>query len=96
MRPVILTDMTTAARALLPAPRARWRAILRRALDRAERADRHRIERRAPHPDWGNGSLQDALHGLPRVPEPALGDPRYLDALIEVLTALRRHRQAGA
>ena len=96
MRPVILTDVTTAARALLPAPRARWHAILRRALDRAERADCHRLATRTPHPDWGNGSLQDALHGLPRASEPPIGDARYLDALIAVLTALRAHQPTAA
>ena len=89
MRPVILTDVIGAARTLLAAPRGSWGPLLRRTLARAEEADRHRLATRAPHPLWGNGSLLDALHGHPRAPEPPLADPRYLEALIAVLTALR-------
>lgn len=88
MRPVILTDVTRAARTLLALPKDGWHRALRDGLDRADVADRYRRATRKPHPDWGNGSLSDALSASPRRPEPALSDPLYREALIAVLGAL--------
>lgn len=86
---MILGDILAAARTLLAAPDPAWAELLRQTIKRAEAADRHRLATRAPHPEWGNGSLLDALHGSPRRPEPPLSDHRYIDALIAVLTDLR-------
>jgi len=60
MRPVLHTDLITAASALLTVPRGqRWRAA-RDLVMQADAADRYRQRTGKAHADWGNGTLMAA------------------------------------
>lgn len=57
MRPVLLSDLTAVARALLRAPYAERQVLCARIIFEAEMADRFARRLRKPHPQWGNGTL---------------------------------------
>lgn len=89
MRPVLHTDLITAASALLTVPRGqRWRAA-RDLVMQADAADRYRQRTGKAHADWGNGTLMAAALARGVAPERRPDDPDYAEALILVLEALR-------
>lgn len=92
MRPVLLNDLTTAARALLWAPQAERKDLCQRILYKADIADRftRRVQRR--HPQWGNGTLVEAIENCPLAPEPPCSDPAYCSCLTMVLQGIAAKR----
>lgn len=89
MRPILHGDATSAARALMAAaPEARI-DLLVRILREAEIADRHVLETRSVHPQFGNGTLMAAARRHPILPEPDFDDDCYADCFATVLTGLR-------
>lgn len=95
MRKVLMGDVIAAARVLRGVPRGRRPAVLRGLLQAARRAEGHRKATGRAHPALGNGSLMAAAHRLKPDPEPFLDDIAYLEALILVLTEVRRRRRVG-
>lgn len=88
MLPVLPGDAEAAAAMLLALPpEARPRALAR-ALARAEAADRHRRKTGRAHPRWGNGSLTDAVAGLPYRRARFWGEPEYAACFAQVFAAL--------
>ena len=73
MRPLGITDVLTAARAVQMAP-----ARLEEIFALAERADQDRR--------LGNGSLEDAARAFPLAPCVDFNDPAFCHAIIAVLT----------
>lgn len=92
MRPVLLGDVTAAARALLRVAPAERAALLTRWLDSADAADRYARKLRKVHPVWGNGTLKDALGLAPLAAEPYCSDPEYCSCLSMVLHGLAARR----
>jgi hypothetical protein len=93
MRHLAPSDLTAAARALLPlAPPERPRAMARMIAE-AEAADRYRKRAGRAHALWGNGTLEAAARGREIAPQPSLSDTDYLSCLAEVLDALVAHRR---
>ena len=93
MRPVLLSDVTAAARALIGVPEDRRVAFCRRILAEAEAADRFARRLGRPHPRWGNGTVLAAARAHPLMPEPTCDDPAYCRALVTVLSALDARRR---
>ncbi len=88
MRPVIVTDLVCAGRAVLAAaPTARIRTA-KALLDNANGADRARLSTGTLHPDFGDGTLADAARKMGLAPEPPVCDPDFARAMILVLQAL--------
>lgn len=88
MRPVLNSDVTAAARALLTLPEAVRAGAFRSMLDKAQAADLYRKRIGRAHPFWGNGSLMAVARMAPLPPEPFLSDPGYLDCLATVVEGL--------
>ena len=89
MRPILHGDATSAARALMAAaPEARI-DLLVRMLREAEIADRHVLETRSVHPQFGNGTLMAAARKHPLLPEPDFDNDTYAECFAIVLYGLR-------
>lgn len=88
MRPVLLSDLTTAARALLHVPAAQRRALCARIICEAEIADRFTRRLQKQHPRWGNGTLVSASSKRMLAAERACDDPEYCACLSMVLHAI--------
>lgn len=88
MRPVLIGDAIAAARVLLTRPEAEWPDAMARLLKRAFLADRYRSRFGRAHPLWGDGSLMAVAGTQPCAREPFLSDPRYLRALICVISSI--------
>jgi hypothetical protein len=96
MRPVLLGDVVTAARALLkvaPSDRPRRLALL---LSAADTAERHGRRAGRSHPRHGDGSLMAAALAYGASPEPSLEDADYCRCLVLVLFALAARAEARA
>lgn len=92
MRPVLPGDVAAAGCALLHMPARKRSGAMLEMLHRAEAADRYRRALGRAHPSWGDGSLASVALSLPRVPEPFLDDPDYVDCMMTVFAALKaRH-----
>lgn len=100
MRPVLPGDVAAAGCALLHMPARKRPGAMLEMLHRAEAADRYRRALGRAHPSWGDGSLASVALSLPRVPEPFLDDPDYVDCMMTVFAALKarhaRRRRASA
>lgn len=95
MREVVHGDVVATACALMAVPPEGWEARIAGYLIRADAADRYRRRIGRAHPHWGNGSLMGAvLSGGDVRPEPRLSDPVYAEAMVAVLMALIRRKQA--
>lgn len=92
MRAVLLSDVTTAARALLCVPKTERAALCARLLGEAEAADRYARKLRKPHPKWGNGTLRGAVGDMPLEKERVCDDPEYAMCLCMVLRGLTARR----
>lgn len=92
MRPVLLSDVTAAARVLLGVAAARRIACCERMIREADHADRYVRRSGRLHPDWGNGTLLAAARTRPLQAEPGFDDLVYCECFEIVLHALRRRR----
>lgn len=77
MRPLLLSDVSVAARVLLPVPEAAREDLCRALLRQAEFADRYTRRLKKPHPVWGNGTLLAAASGHRTGAERGLDDAEY-------------------
>ncbi|NDV00841.1 hypothetical protein [Pseudoroseicyclus tamaricis] len=96
MRPVTITDLDLAARALLAAPPEARPALAATMLAEADIADRYRKRLGRLHA-YGGGSLTHAALLRPRAPGPGLDDGPYLGAVATLLSAIaarRTHRSS--
>ena len=95
MREVVHGDVVAVASALRELPPEGWEARIAEYLIRADAADRYRRRIGRAHPHWGNGSLMGAVLCEAGIwPEPRLSDPIYAEAMVAVLMALIRRKQA--
>lgn len=94
MRPVLMGDVTVAARALLGVRAGARAPLARRLIAEAQLADRHRAHTGRAHPLHGNGSLMAAATARHLPPEPPLADAAYLHCLIAVIEALALRAEA--
>ena len=88
MRPVLINDLTSAARALLfvqPAGRERLAAQL---LQNADAGDRYTRRFGRIHADFGDGTLSAAARKRPLARDPTLDDFAYCECLALVLQLL--------
>ncbi len=88
MRPVLQSDVTAAARALLAVPGPARQKLCTRLLYEADCADRFTRRLGKPHPFWGNGTLLAAARGHPLVEERTFDDRDYCSAFEMVLAQL--------
>ena len=88
MRPVLHADVVAAARALYGLSGCDRVAMLQRWILSAELADRFRQRAGRSHAAFGDGSLELAVMGQRKPPEPLLSDADYCDCLVMVLEAL--------
>tara|TARA_R110002110_G_scaffold55242_9_gene157856 strand:+ start:2396 stop:2689 length:294 start_codon:yes stop_codon:yes gene_type:complete len=92
MRPVLMSDVTAMARALmLVAPAARG-ALGDRIIRKAQAADRYTRRLKRVHPTWGNGTLRAAAQSERLARETTFDDPAYSGAVRDVFRALARAR----
>lgn len=92
MRPVMLGDVRTAARAMLAVPAGEQIALCQRLLREADWADRYTRRRAKPHYLWGNGTLLGAASHHVLAPEPTFDDVAYCRAFAIVLGQLVARR----
>jgi len=91
MRPVLVTDLLYAGRALLRVkPEMRIDKALK-LIENAERADRFRRVTGMRHRGFGDGTLAGAAQASGLVPEPEICDPDFARGLIVVLRAIVLH-----
>lgn len=88
MRPLLLGDVTVAARVLMCLPEAERRATAVAMLSDARVAELHLRDTGMVHPRFGNGSLMAAAMTRPRAPEPRVDDADYARCLVVVLEAV--------
>ncbi|WP_394152551.1 hypothetical protein [Loktanella salsilacus] len=90
MRPVHLTDLDIAARAILARPAAEWPERAASLVTGARLADRYRKRLARRHPVWGDGTLAAAALGVAGrdIAPPQRCDASYVKALQCILTAL--------
>ena len=94
MRPVLMTDLLCAGRAVLAVdPQARA-PLARRLLRDADAADRFLRRYGARHPRFGDGTLAAAARHSGLVSDPAICDPEFARALVLVLHALIHRAQS--
>ena len=92
MQPVLVTDLTMAARALLAAPYAQRMELAAGMLQAADFGDRYRRRFGQVHPCWGDGTLAAAARKHALAIEPALDDMDYCACLELVLLQLMARR----
>ena len=95
MRPVLHSDVTTAARALLAVPGSAREGLCARLLREADWADRFTRRLGKPHPFWGNGTLLAAARGHTLMPERSFDDRDYCSAFEMVLAQLLARKDRG-
>lgn len=90
MRPVLVSELDVAVRALLNLPRPERRRRMACILATAQAAERHLAKTGRFHPVHGNGSLASAArrHGV--CTARPVCDAEYLDALACVLEGLSK------
>lgn len=95
MRPVLVSDLICAARAVLTVPDQARAYHARLLLDMADQGDQHRIVHHTRHAALGDGTLSDAARCLGMGPEPSVCRPDFAAALIEVLQAVLERANAN-
>lgn len=88
MRTILSQDIGAAARALMPVPPEKRRAMIRQLLQEADEADQYRRRSGRAHPSFGDGTLIAAALAHPVAPEPPCEDADFQACLVLVLTAL--------
>ena len=88
MRPVLLGDVVSAARALLAVAPSERPGRLASLLFAADKAERHWRQVGRSHPRCGDGSLMAAALASGASPEPSLDNADYCRCLVLVLNAL--------
>ena len=88
MRPVLHSDVTASARALLCIPEQARADFCGRLLRDASWADKFTKRLGKPHPLWGNGTLMAAARAHALAPEPTFDDTNYCNAMATVLAQL--------
>ncbi len=88
MRPILHSDVTAAARALMAVPASERKGLCLRLLKEADWADRFTRRLGKPHPFWGNGTLLAAARQHPLKPELTFDDRDYCSAFEMVLAQL--------
>ncbi len=88
MRPVLPGDISAAARALLPVPKAARERLAKMLIKEATAADKYRKKFRRSHAHWGNGTLMAAAMMRPLAQEPRLDDRDYLECQFLIFDAL--------
>ena len=94
MRPVMLSDVTAAARVLLGVAAAQREECCVAMLREAEHADRYTRRLGRLHPVWGNGTLLAAARTRRLQPEPSFDNLAYC-ACVEMVLRTLRHRRQG-
>lgn len=87
MRPVYLSDLDRATRAVLAAPKMNRATTARQIVAAADVADRFRKRLSKPHPRFGTGTLTSAICDLP-LARARYCDTEYRACLALVLAAL--------
>lgn len=93
MRPVLLNDVTTTARALLSVRECAREAVCERIFRFAERGDHYTRNKGKVHRLWGDGTLLSAARQWPVAPEPTFDNDSYCQCIEMVLHQLRKRRQ---
>ncbi len=96
MRAVHFSDLTAAARALLPAPPCLRARLCRAMLIEADWADKYTKRHGKPHHIWGNGTLMAVARRRQLMPERSLSDPDYTACVTMILHCLEQHRASKA
>jgi len=81
-------DVVAAARVLRELPPNDRPSALKRMVQHAEYADRHRLATGRLHPFWGDGSLMTVALAANPGPEPRLDDTDYCRCLAQVFDCL--------
>ena len=92
MRPVLHSDLSAAARVLLLIPHALRQSVMDQMVVDAEFADRHMRRLKAPHPEWGSGTLAAAAARHAQADEPSMDSSEYCECLRIVLRSLIARR----
>lgn len=87
MRPVHLTDLDAAVRALLHLAEADWPLMAADVVKTTQAADKYRKRTRKTHPTFGNGSLSSTVSRQVKAPVQSC-DARYRRCLAVLLGAL--------
>ena len=95
MRPLLLGDVTGAARALMYVDENMRVSLARQMLAEAAVAEAHLAKTGKIHPRFGNGSLMAVAMTRPRMPEPRVDDADYVRCLVIVLEAVLDAAQEG-
>lgn len=95
MRPVLLNDLTVAARALLKVPARARSELCAQMIKEAEFADRFTRRLNKQHPQWGNGTLLFAASQRALGAERACNDAEYNSCLLMVLQAISNRHNNG-
>lgn len=87
MKPVLIGEVVTLARALMARPDGRW-DLAQRVVFEARAAERHLRLYRKAHPVFGNGTLMAAASRRPLAAERFADDPEFLACLTLALSAV--------
>lgn len=96
MRPVLINDLTLAARALLLAQPVGREQLAAQLLQNADVGDRYTRRFGRIHADFGDGTLSAAARKRPLARDPTLDDFAYCECLalvLQQLMALRVERR---
>ena len=96
MRPVLINDLTSAARALLLAQPVGREQLAAQLLQNADVGDRYPRRFGRIHADFGDGTLSAAARKRPFARDPTLDDFAYCECLalvLQQLMALRVERR---
>ena len=96
MRPVLINDLTSAARALLLAQPVGREQLAAQLLQNADVGDRYTRRLGWAHAEFGDGTLSAAARKRPLANEPTLDDFAYCECLalvLQQLMALRVERR---
>jgi hypothetical protein len=88
MRPVLHSDVVTAARHLLTVPDFLREMVIRKLIFRADAADAFRRRSGICHRLWGDGTLEAVASQYRLAPEPFLNDQAYCTCMELVFAAL--------
>lgn len=94
MRPIVPTDVSIAARALLAAPLEGRERLCRRMMLEADAALEHVNRTGVLHPIWGNGSLMSAAGRRRLAAIPGGDDLDYCNCMETVVFCLIEHQAA--
>lgn len=92
MRPILHSDLSTAARALLCVSSTARPELMSQLVQEAQCADRYTRRLGKPHPRWGNGTLASAAARYVLADEPPMDSSEYCRCLIIVLGCLMARR----